>query len=250
MTACAACLQGAVSGQSDWGRCTRCGALVRTSRREPVETLDVHDELYFGPEPSFEMSPVRHLRQYLQFIDRYRPLEDAQVVDIGCGVSEMGALVRQAGASYTGVEPSARGRDEMRRRGFDVHAGADQAAEVGPFDIALLIEVIEHTHEPRTLLHGIRSLLAHHGVVFLTTPNAGGLKARLLDARWEQACNPTHVCLFTRQALEETVAACGFRELRWQRWLRNDAPPARRAVQRLLQAVGLDGGLRLLARGC
>lgn len=249
---CSACRQATLIGRSEWVRCPRCRSLIRGENRTAAQARDVHDDVYFGADPSFEMSPTLHLRQYLQFIDRHRPLDGARVIDVGCGVSEMGTLVSAMNAGYLGVELSGTARTEMARRGFDVRASVPEAVEAGPFDVALLIEVIEHTHEPRALLDDVRGGLAAGGVAFVTTPNAAGLKARALGSRWEQARNPTHVCLFTRRALQETLVACGYGGLRWQRWLRNDDPVRRRVVQRVLQGVGLDGGLRVLARnrGC
>lgn len=240
---CPACQKATVSDSGAFGRCHRCSSLIRL--REPH--VDRHDELYFDSDSGLEMTPRELIRQYLDHVETRCSLEDARVVDVGCGVSDTWRQVTERGARYVGVEPSQRARAKMRQRGVEVCRSVQHVSRPD-FDVGLVIEVIEHTYEAREMLSELRDVISDEGFLFVATPNALSLRARLRGENWEQARNPTHVCLFSRAALVETLNDAGYRPISWQRRVANPDPLARRLFQRGLQMVGLDGGLRVLAK--
>lgn len=111
-----------------------------------------------------------------------------------------------------------------------------------------LIEVLEHMLDPVSELREIRQLLTPDGQLILTTPNAGGVRARLDGFDWREAQNPTHINLFSNSALVSCLQAAGFDRLD-----RNYGPVTylatgpRAAALKVLQRLGLDGGLRFTA---
>jgi hypothetical protein len=111
------------------------------------------------------------------------------------------------------------------------------------------IEVLEHVPDPFSILEALRTKLKPNGMLFLTTPNAKGLAARLYGRDWREADNPFHLVLFTRRALRQLLSRSGFKEMETIRFSPlGDVSMARWLVHRGLQALDLYGGLRVLAR--
>jgi SAM-dependent methyltransferase len=75
-------------------------------------------------------------------------------------------------------------------------------------------DVIEHVPDPRSALERLRGRLKPGGRLFLSTPDAGSLLARLLGRRWHYLDPLQHINVFSRKNLEDTLARCGFRVLR------------------------------------
>lgn len=206
----------------------------------------LHDELYFGEGERVEMTPRALLEQYVQFVDDRVDLSAADVLDFGCGTAPTGHLVEAGGGTYVGVEFSAGARRHLEAQGLEV--APDLAALAHRrFDVAFLIEVIEHLPDPVGTLTSLRELLVRGGHLFIVTPNAAGLKSRIEGDRWEQAALPAHILLFDARSLRSALRRAGYEIVARQRWLDQGRALPIAIGHRLLQAAGLDGGLRILA---
>lgn len=229
-------------------RCRHCGVRVRRGHHDAADTQRLHDDLYFGEQERVEMTPQLLLEQYVDFVDAACGLAGKRVLDFGCGTAPTGHVLLGRGAGeYVGVEFSPEAREELRDEGLTV---VGDLAKVGEeqFDVAMLVEVIEHLPDPVSTLRQLRNLLRPEGHLFVVTPNVAGLKSRLQGDAWEQAALPAHVILFDAGALRQTLERGGFEIVGRQRWLTHpDRSVPAAAAQRLLQSVGLDGGLRFLA---
>ncbi len=146
------------------------------------------------------------------------------VVDLGCG---SGNLLFWSGLDArfsVGVDVSldavrfCGARRGARPAGFaQALAGALPLAD-GVADLVILVEVLEHLHEPEAVLSEIRRVLRPGGRLFLTTPNYqwpspwpvlewvvdhSGLAARMREAQ--------HVRRFTVPLVRALLEAHGFR---------------------------------------
>lgn len=207
---------------------------------------ETHERLYFsGRTNDIEMTPSHLLEQYADFIDAHVGMSSRRIVDFGCGVSDMAEIVGNRGGHYTGVEFSRSARSILGSRGIAVVA---ELEELGPqrFDIALMIEVIEHLPDPAEVLRSIRAVLNPRGSLFVVTPNSGSLNYRLRGDRWPQAALPAHVTLLNYSALKTVLQRHRFSVAARQRFVRHHRSLLPRIGHAVLQAVGLDGGLRLL----
>lgn len=242
---CPAC--GTTLGGGDAvARCPACRALVRV-RRAPQDRVAAHDAAYFGEQAAYEMNSREVLVRYVTYLDQHRPLRGAHVLDVGCGDSPAADVFAQFGAAYTGLEPSAVPRQRLAARGVDVVARLSDVRGVP--DVITMFEVLEHLPAPRAVLTSLRERLPADGVLFLTTPNADGLRARLRGGGWEEARNETHLCLYTPPALHRVLGDSGFDPVARQRRMPFPRGSAvRRVIDVALQTTGLDGGLRVLAR--
>ena len=227
--------------------CASCGVAVRWERPEPLELARIHDEVYFAEGAEVEMTPSAVLGQYLDFVSTHLDVNGRAIVDIGCGTSDMWRHAQRLGAArYQAVEPSAPARDVLAASGVEAVESLDEVT--GPFDIALLVEVIEHTYEPHELLEDIGTIVPSGGLLLVVTPNVASLKSRLTGERWEQKAIPTHFVLYPRATLERVVAEHGFTPVAHLAHVDHGRSRAHHALQRVLQPLRLDGSLRLVAR--
>lgn len=103
-----------------------------------------------------------------------------RVLDAGCGTGYGAGLLAAAGASEVvgiDIDPEVI-EDASKRYGSDLirfEAGNLLALdEIGPFDLIVCFEVLEHLIDPAGVLGALRSLLTPRGVLICSVPNTAG----------------------------------------------------------------------------
>lgn len=87
----------------------------------------------------------------------------------------------------------------------------------GPYQIALMADVLEHLRQPENVLNRIRKLLAPGGTALVSLPNVVYWRMRLeyLRGRFDYTdmgiLDRTHVRFFTLKTATAMFEACGFR---------------------------------------
>lgn len=147
-----------------------------------------------------------------------RRLDRPTVLDVGCGngrklsrfvAPSAGAVVGLDQAS--GVSIARREHPEHRWIEVDLASTSTWTGVGASAEVVVCADVIEHVDDPYALLRGLRSLVAHDGVVVLSTPD----RARIEDADpLGPPGNPRHVREWSADELELLVEAAGFRVLR------------------------------------
>src|ERR1700739_2363554 len=91
--------------------------------------------------------------------------------------------------------------------------------------------------------------LERGGWLFITTPNPESLAARFKGSSWSGASNPSHLVLMRAATLTRLLREAGFGSVeRLNQRIRFTTGPLKLACRNLLQALRLDGQLRMLAR--
>ena len=133
-----------------------------------------------------DQSTIDAARAKLEWVTRLSR-GSGRLLDIG---ANFGYFARDAATRFEalGIEPSALtvawGRQHLNAP-VEVGSIYDARPEfAGRFDVITLFDVIEHLPEPHDALGRIREWLAPGGRLFLTTPDAGSLIARLLGKNW------------------------------------------------------------------
>lgn len=172
--------------------------------------------------------------------------DDAKCLDYGGGRGEFALALINKGCKQVFVyEPFGK----VREIGATAWVTNKSDLEGMSFGWIFLIEVIEHLRDPVGELKLIERLLAPGGKLFITTPNAKGLRARLDGCNWREAQNPTHLNLFTATALENCLQKAGFlKTVRLNRPVKYNATGISAVALSVTQFFGLDGGLRYIAQ--
>ncbi len=176
-------------------------------------------------------------------------LEWSRVLDFGAGRGEMMVALSELGAEVLGVDPFA--YRYLCDAGLSAFKSLDSLSPNIRVDGIVAIDVLEHLSHPWVQVRDLASVLKDSGWLFVATPNAGGLSARLSQYRWKEAMKASHLTFFTAQFLEATLYRSGFKPWRRLRWLINYRKGLPRSVIHLApQIVGWDGEVRYLAWKC
>lgn len=152
---------------------------------------------YSGAEPVLR----REFAHTVDFIRTLRPR--GRLLEIGCAY---GFFLDEAKRHYDvrGIELAAEAAAACRSRGLDVVTGAADAPTLDrlgpPFDVIVLLDVIEHLPRPDEVLTVATQRLERNGVIVLTTGDFASPLARLTGARWRLMTPPQHLWFFTAES--------------------------------------------------
>lgn len=182
----------------------------RHNRRMPSPTEPLH--IYAREIESSERTSLNLLVDQLQ--------DATNVLDLGCGTGALGRwLARQELLVLDGVtlsEAEARiARPSYRQIVVADLETIDLATHftAGTYDAIVCADVLEHLRNPGVLLAQCRKLLAPHGRLLVSIPNAAyaGLVSELMGGefryREEGLLDRTHLRFFTRRSLLDFLVA-------------------------------------------
>jgi SAM-dependent methyltransferase len=160
---------------------------------------------YVGAEPVLR----REFARSVDFIRTYR--RDGKLLELGCAY---GFFLMEAARHFdvTGIELAAEAAEHGQRAGLKVVQGtADEARlrQIGPVDVIVLFDVIEHLPEPRETLALCRRQLNPGGIMVITTGDFGSLVARLTGVKWRLMTPPQHLWFFTQESMRRLASSLG-----------------------------------------
>jgi SAM-dependent methyltransferase len=145
----------------------------------------------------------------------------ARALDVGCSTGYVARRLVERGAAVVGIDADEAAAAAAREVCEQVLVGDVETMPLPfpdrSFDVVLCGDVLEHLREPEAFLARVRPLLRPGGALVLTTPNVANWTIRLglLAGRWRYTergiLDRTHVHLFTKKTLEESLHRAGYR---------------------------------------
>jgi SAM-dependent methyltransferase len=165
-----------------------------------------------GGYPDYITSEKVLRAEFRTVVDRVRQIvPSGTLIEIGAAY---GFFLLEAKDHYQvhGVELADEAAESARERGLDVRTGALTRSileEIGPIDVAIMLDVIEHLEDPKAALELCSEFLRPGGTVLLTTPDFGSILARITGKSWRNMTPPQHLWYFTPDSIARMAAAAG-----------------------------------------
>lgn len=146
-----------------------------------------------------------------------------RVLDIGCGNGYIAKKLVAHGCEVVGVDnwPNPECRDAMAEfHRCDLNDGLDAIKDKLPpssFERVLLLDVLEHLHDPDRVLRQAAEYLDRGGRLVVSLPNVANITIRLglLFGQWNYTdrgiLDRTHVRFFTRKSARQLLERNGYR---------------------------------------
>lgn len=201
--------------------CRSCG-LVYLNQRPAFEEFE---QIYPANYHAFEFSAeefgfvfkVRRRLEAKRLLSWCQDLpDDARIIDIGCGDGFHLELLRDFGKktwTLEGVDADERAASMAEKRNLKVHQGLLENLDLPErfYDLALMIQTVEHVASPPELLANVRKILRPGGRVVIVTDNTDSLDFKIFKRRhWGGYHFPRHWNLFNPSTLKKLADKTDF----------------------------------------
>lgn len=143
-----------------------------------------------------------------------------KMLDVGSALGDSLLEAKRLGWKNTfGVELSEYAVGESRKRGLGVELGDLKSAKFASngFDVVTLQDVIEHVKDPEGEMKEIYRILRPTGLVFVVTPDVGGMWHKLLGRLWYHYKPGEHIMYFSQKTLAKVLRDSGFKDVETRR---------------------------------
>lgn len=201
--------------------CNSCGLVYLNPRPDFEEFERIYPSNYHAFEFSAEefgfVFKVRRRLEAKRLLAWCKDLpDDARIIDIGCGDGFHLELLRDFGKKtwmLEGVDADERAASMAEKRNLKVHQGLLENLDLPErfYDLALMIQTVEHVASPPELLANVRKILRPGGRLVIVTDNTDSLDFKIFKRRyWGGYHFPRHWNLFNPSTLRKLAAKTGF----------------------------------------
>lgn len=202
-------------------QCNSCGLVYLNPRPSVAEFERIYPPTYHAFDFSEqEFGFVHKVRSRLE-ANRLLALckglgDDAKIFDVGCGDGFHLRLLRDFGNknwTLEGLDVSEKAVEAAHKSGISVHLGTAEANDLpeNSYDLAFLIQTIEHVEKPNQFLPAIYRILKPNGKLIIVTDNTDSFDFKLFkNGYWGGYHFPRHWNLFNRRNLTQLAEKSGF----------------------------------------
>lgn len=159
----------------------------------------------------------------MYLVSRRRAFVDAQVfylpaknpgrlLDVGCGNGQTLARMADLGWQAEGLDTDPIAVQVAGAKGLKVRQGTLHSQQFAPesFDAVVMSHVIEHVHDPLSLMKECHRILKAGGRLVVITPNVRSWGHRIFKNAWRGLEPPRHLQIFARPSLTTLSTMAGF----------------------------------------
>lgn len=176
------------------------------------------DAVYIQEEKERRLSFV----SIIKTLEKIRRGGRGKILDIGCCTGGLLFEAEKRGWKPSGIDPSVWAyKMAQKLHGLTIFNGTLETYNYSEknFDAVTLLDVFEHTSDPKFVLTKIRTMLNENGVFCLVTPDFGSITAKILGKRW-WGIRLAHVSYFRWIDLSRLFADTGFKVIQKKPYIR------------------------------
>ncbi|MEZ5345811.1 MAG: class I SAM-dependent methyltransferase [Pyrinomonadaceae bacterium] len=201
--------------------CNTCGLVYLNPRPDVSEFERIYPASYhafdFSEKDFGFVYKVRSRLEAKRVLSWCKDLpDDARIIDTGCGDGFHLSLLKEYGnKSWTleGIDIDSRAAQMAKDKGFTVHVGSIDEVELpkDSYDLAIMVQTIEHVAEPGEVLRSVREILKPGGKIIVVTDNTESFDFKLFKkSHWGGYHFPRHWNLFNSNSLRLLSEKFGF----------------------------------------
>jgi len=211
-------------------QCSQC-ALVQATVLSDAEALMIlytkEYDLYNNRPSSEQFVQGRYTALAEAITSSVSPYRPKRVLEVGCGNGSALKAIQSlwSDAACIGVDPVTTAVKAAQAQGINVLQGMiggvlPHAITSEKYDVIYSIHVIEHTEDPAAFLRALKALLASHGRLIITCPNARIPNLEIVRSDHQYSMTPYHLGLLARKAgfipLKSTLCPGGGEDLDYE----------------------------------
>lgn len=155
-------------------------------------------------------------KTYVDFVLTLEKFLDKQneksMFEVGCATGFFMDLARQRGWQTEGIDISEFAVSKAREKGLVATAGVLESYQTNKkFSVVAMQDLIEHVKDPVDIVNRAKNLLSENGLLFITTPDAGSLWAKVWNKNWHAFVPPQHLFYFSTKNLSSILEKNGFK---------------------------------------
>ncbi len=180
----------------------------------PASTKEYPDHPDFSP---IDQTSNRSLTQIVALVR-----DGARVLDLGCASGYIGHALRERGCTLTGIDINAEALELAKPWYASLHQADLEATPLHDifaderFDIAIFGDILEHLHDPASMLDRMRAHLDGDAYVIASIPNIGhgAMRLAMLGGHFEYQryglLDESHLRFFTLHTIGELFLRAGY----------------------------------------
>lgn len=144
-----------------------------------------------------------------------KSIPGGRLLEVGSGSGVMLKHLQELGWDVQGVDFDPWAVKTAKEKGVKVNLGSleEQDFPEASFDAVIMSHLIEHVHDPVSLLAASRRVLKAGGKLTVVTPNNRSLWHKLFGHHWMSLDPPRHLNLFSVDALRTLTERAGFQKI-------------------------------------
>lgn len=150
-----------------------------------------------------------------------------KVLEVGCHTGSMSKYLKENGCKITGVEIDAEAALQAKNICHSLIVGSIEDEKIfeqliGPYDVIIFADVLEHLMSPEKILEKIKGLLTSNGYVLISLPNIAHWSVRrnlfLGKFQYQEVglMDKTHLHFYTLHSFKQIIEQQGYLIESWE----------------------------------